>query len=269
MRTMLVFSALVLTACPGPMALPDGGGPDAGAPDAGLNDAGSTDAGALMDGGWIALFNGSDLSGWDSWLGSATGSPPAPGLNMDTTGIFSVATIDGEAAIHITGTIWGALISQAEYGNFELEGEYRWGPGISGPAGRDSGLMYFSTGAYGAVNAGGDTLSNPIGSGSFMVCMEYQLTHTDPGGAPALGPVRNTVTFRDARVDSLTSWNTIRMVVRDTSAEHWLNGVRVTTVTGFTLAMPGETPRALTSGKLQLQSEGGEIYFRRLRLRPL
>jgi hypothetical protein len=99
---MLLCGALALTACPAPMPIPDAGEVDAGHTDAGITDAGITDAGITdagitdagitdagpVDAGWSSLFNGTDLTGWDSWLGSAPGAPPAQGLNVDLTGVF-------------------------------------------------------------------------------------------------------------------------------------------------------------------------------------
>ncbi|MEY4761004.1 MAG: hypothetical protein RLZZ200_860, partial [Pseudomonadota bacterium] len=54
------------------------------------------------------LFNGRDLSGWDTWLGYAnpaityTGSREAViGLNHDGAGVFSVSQEDGRPAIRV------------------------------------------------------------------------------------------------------------------------------------------------------------------------
>src|SRR4030095_462102 len=58
---------------------------------------------------WIQLFNGKNLSGWDSWLGPrsggyhdrATSKEPALGLNVDPVGVFTVVRHDGSPSIRI------------------------------------------------------------------------------------------------------------------------------------------------------------------------
>jgi hypothetical protein len=181
-----------------------------------------------------------------------------------------VVIVDGEPAIHVSGEVWGALVSAADYGAFDLHAEYKWGTLAWPPLNfLDSGIMYLTTGPYGAVNAGGDALSSPAGSGAFQVSMEYQLAAGDIGGIYNLGPVQHVDGPRNKLADLPGAWNVIDIRVRARSAEHFLNGVSVASATGFTLALPGTTAVPLTRGKLQLECEGGEIYFRRIRIHPL
>ena len=62
------------------------------------------------------------------------------------------------------------------------------------------------------------------------------------------------------------AWNHVDIVVQGGAAKHQLNGQDVTTGAGFTVAWPGEAAQPLTCGKIQLQSEGAEIFFRRVQL---
>jgi len=63
--------------------------------------------------GWTYLFNGKDLSGWDTWLGpplddngkKITDQPI--GLNIDPNHVFTVVEQDGEKIIRISGNGWG------------------------------------------------------------------------------------------------------------------------------------------------------------------
>ena len=221
-------------------------------------------------GGWLSLFNGTDFSGWDKYLGKPTPNDPPLGLNNDPRGVFTVVTVDGEQAIQISGEVWGALVSKGEYGSFDLHAEYKWGTRTWPPLNfHDSGIMYLTTGPYGAVNAGGDALSNPPGSGAFQVSLEYQLfLASDIGGLYNLGPIQHILGPRNALAELPGVWNEVEIHVRPTSAEHFLNGTRVASATGFQLALPGEPVVPLTRGRLQLQSEGGEIYLRRIRIHP-
>jgi len=225
------------------------------------------DAGASADGTAVALFNGVDFSGWDRYLGKPSDAEPALGIDNDPRGVYSVVMLDGEPAIRISGEIWGALISRQELGDFHLRAEYKWGKSTWPPLRIfDSGIMYLSTGPLGAVNAGGPALSNPIGSGAFMVSMEYQVLPRDIGGSYALGPIRFQAAPRAAASERAGEWNQIDIVYQAGEARHFLNGERVAGGSDFRLEWPGEPAIVLQRGKLQIQSEGAEIYYRRIEL---
>ena len=190
------------------------------------------------------------------------------GLDNDPRGVFSVTTIDGEPALHITGEVWGALITKEELSDFELRLEYKWGTLVWPPLNaKDSGVMVLSTGALGAVNAGGNALSNPIGSGSFMVSVEFQIAGGDIGGLYNLGPISMQTEPRAQIPEIPSAWNHVTIVVRGASSQHFLNGQLVTSASGYEQHWPGQPVVPLTRGKVQLQSEGGEIYFRRVEVR--
>jgi len=227
------------------------------------------DAGRSPDTGAVSLFDGVDFTGWDRYLGKPSEAEPALGIDNDPRAVFSVVMLDGEPAIRISGEIWGALISQQEIGDFHLHAEYKWGtlswPPLNFP---DSGIMYLSSGPLGAVNAGGSALSDPIGSGAFLVSMEYQLTPRDIGGCYDLGPIRYQAAPRTPVSERAGEWNQIDIVFQSGAAEHFLNGQLVAGGSDFQLEWPDQPVIPLQRGKLQLQSEGGEIYYRHLELLP-
>jgi len=68
---------------------------------------------------WISLFNGEDLTGWDTFLSYQPGSENTSilGVNNDPDGIFTV--VDG--TIRVDGKIWGALTSKNEFEKRFLE----------------------------------------------------------------------------------------------------------------------------------------------------
>src|SRR5262245_23927488 len=63
------------------------------------------------DGGWTALFNGRDLSGWETSLAAAGGQEPTA-VGRDPKHIFSVVDRDGEPAIRISGEVLGGLATR-------------------------------------------------------------------------------------------------------------------------------------------------------------
>jgi len=64
---------------------------------------------------WTQLFNGKDLSGWDTYLGPPLDdagkklSDIPVGLNNDPNHVFSIVNEDGEKVIRISGQEWGGL----------------------------------------------------------------------------------------------------------------------------------------------------------------
>ena len=114
--------------------------------------------------GWTPLFNGKDLSGWDTYLGKPHQLTEMQGLAEECatantrTASASIAIraasspssqVDGAPAIRISGEIYGALITRAEYDNYHLRFEFKWGEREWPPreqALRDSGCCYHSVG---------------------------------------------------------------------------------------------------------------------------
>jgi hypothetical protein len=228
------------------------------------------DGGFAPDAGAVSLFNGADFTDWDRYLGKPSDAEPALGVDHDPRGVYSVVMLDGEPAIRISGEVWGALISQRELGDFHLRAEYKWGT-LSWPPLNflDSGIMYLSSGPLGAVNAGGTALSDPIGSGAFLVSMEYQVRPGDIGGSYNLGPISFQAAPRTPLPDHPDDWNQIDIVFQSGTAQHFLNGELVAGGSDFQLEWPDQPVAPLQRGKLQIQSEGGEIYYRHIELIPL
>ena len=82
----------------------------------------------------IVLFDGKDLSQFDTFLRSA-------GLNSDPNHVFVVEN----GAVHVSGTEFGYFITKQEYKDYYLRAEFKWGVGTFAPRqgqARDSGILY-------------------------------------------------------------------------------------------------------------------------------
>src|ERR1043166_9742665 len=98
---------------------------------------------------WRPLFNGKDLSGWDTSLGPPPGSREPLGWNKDPRGVFTAVEVDGEPAVRISGEVYGALTTHEVFTNFHLRVEFKWGEKRWPPranVGRDSGILYCGVG---------------------------------------------------------------------------------------------------------------------------
>jgi hypothetical protein len=90
----------------------------------------------------IRLFNGKDLSGFYTWL-------PKFG-RADPDKVFTVVDrIDGAPAVRASGQHYGGFVTLANYADYKLVLEYRWGDVTWKPRddrARDSGILIHGQG---------------------------------------------------------------------------------------------------------------------------
>jgi dienelactone hydrolase len=233
----------------------------------------------------IRLFNGQDLTNFYTFLRDR-------GRDNDPKQVFRVEN----RLLRISGEEWGCITTQAEYADYHLVAEFMWGDETFGDrihAARDSGILLNSTGkdgAYGGVwmhsiecqlieGGTGDLLVVGDKSESFSITCP---TAADKDGKPHVyQPGGNHHTIHSGRIDwyarapewsdtkgfrgkhdiehPLGQWNRIECVVRENTIRLILNGVLVNEAYSV-------RPEA---GRIQIQSEGAEIFFRRIDLYPL
>lgn len=194
------------------------------------------------------LFNGKDLTGWTS----GDGKPVTAGWVVEPGGILHRAAKGGD------------LFTAREYGNFELTWEWK----IS--SGGNSGLKY-------RVQAYPEK--------GFLGC-EYQILDdlNHPDGK--IGPHRQTAALYDILPPSpnkplrpVGQWNLSKVVVKNQTFEHWLNGQKVLTVDlaseTFKAARAQSKFKAAVGfaenpqGRIMIQDHQDEAWFRNITLKPL
>lgn len=233
----------------------------------------------------MQLFNGKDLSGFYTFIKDR-------GKNVDPKKVFTVVN----GAIRISGEEFGCITSNDEFENFHLAIEFRWGEQTCAPRvqnARDSGMLVHSVGAdggYGGIwmhsiecqmieGGTGDILVVGDGSKEFSAtcpvapeksgdCYVYQ-----PGGTPATingGRVnwfgrdpawKDEKGFRGKQdvEKPVGEWNRYECIASGTTLKVILNGVTVNECLDV-------LPR---KGRIQIQSEGAELFVRRIELTPL
>lgn len=246
--------------------------------------------------GWTSLFNGKDLSGWDTYLGpdmDSSGkkiSDQPTGLNNDPRHVFTVVKQNGENIIRISGESWGAISSLKEYQDYHLMLRFKWGNltwGQKKNKKKDSGLLYHSTGDYG------------VDYGAWMRSQEFQIEETncgdywgvaggmedikanrtsdsqyvyDPRGALTAFSVtapagRHCKKSGDAE-NPPGQWNLLDLYCHGDTSVHVINGkVMMVLVNSRQPENGREIP--LTTGKLQIQSEGAEVFYKDIKIRPI
>lgn len=245
---------------------------------------------------WKSLFNGQDLTGWDTWLGRPAKDKDIVGLNKDPRQVYTVVSVDGKPALRISGEIWGALTSKDEFENYHLKLEFKWGSKKWPPREktvRDSGLLYHCVGPHGA-------------QGTFwMRSQECQIQEKDCGdywsvagaiadvegyrkGEESGKPTGAVIYKKGAKTYTVPSkesggnriikdpdnekptgeWNTLELLAVGGTAVHIINGKANLILTNSRHKVDNkEVP--LTRGKIQLQSESAEVYYRNIQVRPL
>ena len=223
----------------------------------------------------IWLFDGKSLEQFDTVV-------LGRGLNNDQDGVFRIH----DGMVHVSGTPYGYFITKKDYGDFYLRAEFKWGEATHAPRkdmARDSGILYHVTGA-GVVGPGsiwpksiefqimegstGDVIlvgeaeltvngvTKPDDSG--IQFDRFNKTPWRPGGAAYKAPLG----YRDPGKEVEKphgQWNVLEMLSDGDHIRYWVNG---------TFVMEG-TDASLTRGKILFQSEGAELFYRNIELRPL
>lgn len=250
---------------------------------------------------WRDLFNGKDLSGWDTYLAPPPGSKTPLGLNNDPHRVFTVVETDGAPAIRISGEIYGAITSHDEFTNFHIRVEFKWGEKRWPPranVGRDSGILYCCYGPHGAGSAAWmRSVENNImekGIGQWWsvagAIIDVEGEHITPEMEPSIpykkegrgeknivyrkGAPRITAQPHNGITPSFDDekprgeWNTVEVIYWADQCVHLLNGKVNMVLTNPRYVKDGVvTP--LRSGKIQIQSEAAEVFYRKIQIRHI
>jgi hypothetical protein len=263
----------------------------------------AAEEGAISPKDTIALFDGkarNDLSAFYTWLAKFGRDDPDK--------VFTIVDqIDGTPAIRASGQHYGGIVTKENYTNYTLVVEYRWGLVTWAPRAnktRDSGILLHGQGEDG--NAAENFRSPWMrsveyqiiegGTGDIILVNGYDLgpdralspkliapkltanvaangKNWDPNGTPkefTKGRIdwqyrdlgwKDVLGFRGEKdvEKPVGEWNRIEAICSGGDVTYFLNGVKV---------MEGRDG-TFKSGKLLFQSEGAEIFFRRIELHPL
>lgn len=245
---------------------------------------------------WHPLLIEAGLVGWDTYLGPGYKNPqtkgelPLLGLNNDPNKVFSIINEDGKPTLRISGETFGGISTKQAFENYHLRLEFKWGKLKWPPKEkdkRDSGLLYHAVGPHGADG------------GFWMRSQEFQLQEGDCGdywgvaggifdiqarlngdstyifdekGQLLTFSAKSTVGRRcrkypDAEKPS-GEWNTIDLYCLGDTSVHMVNGV-VTMILYHSRQQEQERQIPLTKGKIQIQSEGAEVFYRHIQVRSI
>jgi hypothetical protein len=245
----------------------------------------------------IHLFDGKTLDQFEAWLVDSHRDDP---LRVFTV----VDQIDGAPAIRISGEKWGGLATKQAYRDYHLTVEFRWGSltwGQRRNAARDSGVLVHARGALGntAADFNGPWMRSieaqiiEGGVGDIILVagfdenrqrlMPKMTAHAgrDRDGESVFDPTAQEREFESGRINWYgrdVDWkDTLGFRGRqdiESPAGEWTRLEVIAAGDRITLLVNGKVVNegvraSWAEGRIMIQSEGAEIYVRRVDLEPL
>ncbi len=254
---------------------------------------------------WTSLLDKS-LSQWETYLsfrhtsgysGKAPtdekGQPIPPiGYNKDTAKVFLIVEESGAPVLRVSGEFYGCLFTKQEFENYHLRLKVKWGTRKWEPRIellRDSGLLYHSVGESGVdywrswmlsqefqimeghmgdfwpqANSAIDIRAFPREGNMSPVASEKQPFLPFGGGSP-----NGSFCMRSADRESPNGeWTEVELICFGDKSLHIVNG-KVVMVLRSSRYMANGKATPLTKGKLQIQSEAAEVFFKEIAIRKL
>ncbi|MBI3119577.1 MAG: DUF1080 domain-containing protein [Candidatus Hydrogenedentes bacterium] len=232
----------------------------------------------------VSLFNGKDLEGWYTFIKDR-------GRDTDPKGVFGVK----DGMIHITGEEWGCITTNEEFENFRLVVEFKWGEKTWAnreKAARDSGVLIHSVGEDGGYSGiwmhsiecqvieGGTGDFIVVGDDTDKFFVTCPVAPEMQGTSHVFAPEGNPATITTGRINwwgrdpawtdikgfrgakdvekPAGEWNVYEIIADAKTITVNLNGVLVNRALDC----------APARGRIQIQSEGAELFVRKVELAP-
>jgi len=198
------------------------------------------------------LFNGKNLDGWYSFL-------TTKGKNNDPEKVFTIEN----SLLHISGKEFGYICTEKTYKDFHLVVEFKWGekkfpPRDADTTKRDNGICFYV----------------PLTEKDFVwpKSIECQIQEGDVGD---IWLIDSTTVVIDGKITEPKDYNRVKKKKDGEKPKGEWNRVEVTVKKGqITYLVNGivvneATSPSLNEGKIIIQSEGAEIYYRKIAVEVL
>lgn len=194
------------------------------------------------------LFNGKDLTGWYSFIKNR-------GKNNDSAGVFSVK----DGLLHITGQEFGYLVTGKKFTDFHLTVEFKWGEKKYPPREnrvRDNGILYYVVDSDRVWPRSIECQIQEGDCGDFWLIDSVTLVMD----GVRTQPTKNSRIIKKKDNEKPTGeWNRLEIIAQKGKCTHIMNGVVVNE----------GTDASLRTGRILIQSEGAEIYYRKVEIEEL
>jgi hypothetical protein len=253
---------------------------------------------------WTYLLD-KDMTQWTTYLGIpraetvVTGIPRdekgnythAIGFNKDERGVFTTTIVDGEPVLHVTGEIYGSVHTKQEFENYHLVLQFKWGtqkwpPRLTEPL--DTGILYHAIGDHGvdywkawALSQEFQIMEHSLGDWWQIAGSQMDIRCEKAAGAtvpmynlkaPSIsyGPGGAGITcLRGKDMEKPKGeWNTLELITFGDKSLHIVNGQVVMALSNSRYTLDGKVI-PLTKGKILLQSEAGEAFFKGVKIKSI
>ena len=254
--------------------------------------------------GWTYLFD-KDMSKWTTYLGTprpetvVTDIPKdekgnythAVGFDKDERKVFTTTIVDGEPVLHVTGEIYGSVHTKQEFENYHLVVQFKWGtqkwpPRLTEPL--DTGILYHVIGEHGvdywkawALSQEFQIMEHNTGDWWTIAGSQIDIRCAKVGSeeVPVYNPKAPLISYgpggagitcmrgKDAEKPN-GEWNTLELITFGDKSLHIVNGQVVMALSNSRYTKDGKVI-PLTKGKILLQSEAGEAFFKGVKIKPI
>ena len=198
------------------------------------------------------LFNGKNLAGWYSFL-------PTKGKNNDPEKVFAIEN----GLLHISGKEFGYICTEKTFKDFHLAAEFKWGekkfpPRDADTTKRDNGICFYV----------------PLSERDSVwpKSIECQVQEGDVGDIWLIDSTTVVIDGKKTEPKDYAKvkkkkdgekpngeWNRVEIIVKKGQITYLVNGIVVN---------EASSP-SLNEGKIIVQSEGAEIYYRKIEIEEL
>lgn len=252
---------------------------------------------------WKPLLD-KDLSQWEMYLSyrhkpdyagemptDENGNEIVPiGYNKNVNNVFSVIQENGAPVLRISGEIYGCVFTKQDFKNYHLKlkvkwGEKKWVPRLH--EARDSGILYHSQGECGVDYFRAWMLSQEFqvieeGCGDYWCIANSQIDikatkadgETDyrfdkDGATVSFGTGDQGFCQRSKNYEKPNGeWNELELICFEGKSLHIVNGHVVMALSNSRYKV-GEGSKPLTEGKIQLQSEAAEVFYKDIQIKNI
>lgn len=216
---------------------------------------------------------------------------PPIGYRKNTNNVFSISKEGNQTVLRISGEIYGCVFTKKEFKNYHLKLKVKWGsqkwvPRLNDPM--DSGILYHSQGECGVdywrswmlsqefqviENSMGDYWSianSQIDIPASMTDGDHYRFDSVAGLVPfGLGTGKpNFCQSASHREMPNGNWNDLELICFEDKSLHVVNG-QVVMALENSRYLKGEILLPLTGGRIQLQSEAAEVFFKEIYIRSI
>lgn len=248
-----------------------------------------------------------ELTNWDTYLSfkhqvGYDGSPPLDesnnkiepiGLNKPDYNVFTTIVENDEVIINVSGEYYGCIATKKEYENYHFQLKYKWGDKKWIPRRnkmKDSGILYHSIGNFGVEHWR-----------SWMMSQEFQImeAHTGDFWSQATSAIDIRAFASESGLNPMAhesqdflsfgekgeagkyclrsnnyekpsgEWNTLDLYCYQDKSLHVVNGEIVMILKNSRYLNDKNQFEPLTKGKIQLQTEAAEIFFKDIKIRTI